>query len=382
MDILRNANAILLILSLTVQLTRAQVEDLLIKAYDKSTLSYTFTETRFLNNGKRAYGFQGEVSSLRRSHDIQYVMSYSSTDKPSYKYVSIKNRKYFGCNILGKSHYEDYKLEKRPTHFFFDGNHPKHIFYPSKTQPELFNDTGYTVSWKELPDYWLLELNWHDQKGGQTLKKYFVDKKDHRIKRSSSYNTSSIDNVVSIDSTVYTYQYIQQSKGEIMKKISSFKPLGPKAQLPQDSANKDTLRIFPAFNLPDTSGIAYKSSQITAKLVLVEFWYKSCAPCLMNMANLESVRKEFKESDLEIIAINTMDKLDSDIKKIIFKLNKSYTFLFNGFDLIRASGVSSYPFTVIYDNSARNIVFRRIGTGKDYTRHITEFIKKRLAEVK
>ena len=136
------------------------------------------------------------------------------------------------------------------------------------------------------------------------------------------------------------------------------------------------------FNLPDTSGKIYNSSSFKAKYVLIEFWYKSCAPCLQNMNNLEKIRRSYDYNQLEVVAINPLDKMSSDLIQKVKKYNKTYLFLFDSEIPKQTLKLNAYPTTIIYDNSTKKIIFNEAGVGSDYFERIDGLLRNILSKQK
>jgi peroxiredoxin len=71
-------------------------------------------------------------------------------------------------------------------------------------------------------------------------------------------------------------------------------------------------REAPSFKLADLDGQKIESSTMRGKLVLLDFWSTSCAPCLREMPTIQSVAKEHKD-DLIVWGIS-LDQAERDKK--------------------------------------------------------------------
>ena len=96
----------------------------------------------------------------------------------------------------------------------------------------------------------------------------------------------------------------------------------------------------------------------------------------MNMPNVEKVRKAFTMEELTVIAIDPLDELDYYLKSKVFKLNKSFLFLFNARVLSKKINIDSYPTTIIYDNKTKGILLYERGASFNYDKTMIDFLKR------
>jgi thiol-disulfide isomerase/thioredoxin len=184
-----------------------------------------------------------------------------------------------------------------------------------------------------------------------------------------------MDGVRMQDSSEFIYDYKNNTKEQIINYVNSFSPF--KKLYKKDNAIdlQDTVSKFPNFVLPDSTFKNYVSSNSVSKYTLVEFWYKSCGPCLNNMKRLNSVRDSIDKSILEIVAINDADKLNGDLLKFISKFNIKYTLLFNGQELRKKLNITAHPSTYIFDNNTRRVVYYAKGTSDGYSEEIIRHMR-------
>jgi peroxiredoxin len=80
-------------------------------------------------------------------------------------------------------------------------------------------------------------------------------------------------------------------------------------------ANED--RRAPDFELPDLSGKPVRFSSYRGKTVILNFWTKTCRPCLEEMATLDELAHLLtEEHDIELLTINT-DGTAEDAKQTL-----------------------------------------------------------------
>lgn len=58
------------------------------------------------------------------------------------------------------------------------------------------------------------------------------------------------------------------------------------------------------------SGDELSSEDVAGDVVVVNFWYASCAPCRVEAADLEKVHGEFEDQGVSFVGVNTFDQAD------------------------------------------------------------------------
>lgn len=121
----------------------------------------------------------------------------------------------------------------------------------------------------------------------------------------------------------------------------------------------------PDFTLPDRDGKAWRLSDHRGKVVVMNFWSVTCAPCIEEMPSLiELARMGKKRSDIEIVAIST-DAGWADVAPIM-PPNNPLRVLFDPQRkvVMEKFGTNQYPETWIIDRDG--IVRARIDGGRDW----------------
>ncbi|QHC65823.1 TlpA disulfide reductase family protein [Rathayibacter oskolensis] len=62
------------------------------------------------------------------------------------------------------------------------------------------------------------------------------------------------------------------------------------------------------FSGTDENGESIDSADLVGRVVVVNFWYASCAPCRAEAADLESVNTEFAGQDVSFVGVNVRDQ--------------------------------------------------------------------------
>ena len=111
----------------------------------------------------------------------------------------------------------------------------------------------------------------------------------------------------------------------------------------------------PAFTLPAylPTGIDSVSlQQYAGKVVLLDFWFKSCGPCMEAMPHYNQLQQSFSKTDFALITVNVEDPVE-DIKFFYNKHQPIYPMLYNGRELWRGLGFTGAPSAILIDRNGK-----------------------------
>lgn len=106
---------------------------------------------------------------------------------------------------------------------------------------------------------------------------------------------------------------------------------------------------FPDIELMDTAYKVIKLSDIKKKFIVVDLWYITCAPCLMNISFLNQFQKNFKDSaDVALIGIDPYNKHNmNNVKKVFKRFNITYPSYVADRDFVDDLDIHSFPTLLI-----------------------------------
>jgi thiol-disulfide isomerase/thioredoxin len=90
--------------------------------------------------------------------------------------------------------------------------------------------------------------------------------------------------------------------------------------------------------------------QLKGKVVLLEFWFKNCGPCIAAVPELSSLKNKYNGLPFELIGINAEDT-QKDAFWFVEKRKVSYTTVYEGNEIAKIYGISGYPTTVLLDKN-------------------------------
>jgi thiol-disulfide isomerase/thioredoxin len=119
------------------------------------------------------------------------------------------------------------------------------------------------------------------------------------------------------------------------------------------------------FKLRDINGNQHEINAQKTKLIMLDFWYLACAPCLKAIPEIVSLRSEYGEDKIEIYGINSYDSTDkrvAEIKRFVKEYNINYPLLIADNLLVSQYKVNVWP--TIYLIQDGRIVYSHLGYDK------------------
>lgn len=134
------------------------------------------------------------------------------------------------------------------------------------------------------------------------------------------------------------------------------------------------------FIIQNYDGETINTRQIHDKVLLIAFYYNNCPPCMDMLDDLERLYRNYKDKGLEIIAINPIDKQQSnfelrrfaELKKLSFNLCSAKRRTIEESYL-----VYSYPTIFIIDKRGK-ICFSHQGYNALFTSEVEKVLKRKL----
>lgn len=136
--------------------------------------------------------------------------------------------------------------------------------------------------------------------------------------------------------------------------------------------------VAPGWALPTLSGDTLSLSDLRGKVVLIDFFYKSCAPCCAALPALQRLHEKYKDRGFVMVGIDPFDDPDEDaMADFLSKRGISYTVAFADRELAETYHVSGYP-TLFLVNRKGKIMQVYVGYSKDMEAEIEKQLLKML----
>ena len=153
-------------------------------------------------------------------------------------------------------------------------------------------------------------------------------------------------------------------------KLQEYVPYKKPELLPVDA-------IAPEWSLNSLNDNIIKLDDYKGQLVLIDFFYKSCYPCLLAIPALQSLHEKYYDQGLRVVGIDPVDKKEDGLDEFLSKHGVTYTILLGNKELAKEYRVSGYPTLYLIDKKGK-ILFRQSGYGEGTEEKIEEIIKQHL----
>jgi thiol-disulfide isomerase/thioredoxin len=135
--------------------------------------------------------------------------------------------------------------------------------------------------------------------------------------------------------------------------------------------------IAPAWELKSLTNENVSLASLKGKLVLIDFFYKSCYPCMLALPVLQSLHEKYKDKGLMIIGIDPYDKRESNIAEFLAKRGITYPVLLEGKQAANDYHVTGYPTIYLIDKNGI-IIKAHSGYGEGTEKELTKLIENNL----
>jgi peroxiredoxin len=134
----------------------------------------------------------------------------------------------------------------------------------------------------------------------------------------------------------------------------------------------------PDWSLPTLAGDTVRLTDLKGKVVLVDFFYKSCAPCCAALPILQSLHEKYKDRGVVVVGIDPYDNpVKDEMVTFLAKRGITYTVLFSDHKLTETYHVHGFPTLFILDRDGK-IVDIHTGFSKEMGTELEEQLQKML----
>ncbi|WP_299128885.1 TlpA disulfide reductase family protein [uncultured Winogradskyella sp.] len=130
------------------------------------------------------------------------------------------------------------------------------------------------------------------------------------------------------------------------------------------------------FNLTDINGNKITSENTKGKVVVFNFWFTTCKPCISEIPELNRIHKKYKDNDSIVFASITFNEKPK-VEKFLKKHAISYPLVTDERAIISAMGISAYPTNIVIGKDGK-IADAIVGGFPKIGEHIDSAIKAAL----
>ncbi len=156
--------------------------------------------------------------------------------------------------------------------------------------------------------------------------------------------------------------------------------IGMNVNAPQDTLrfmSKDLLEIgsvAPDFQLYSADNELIKLSDFQGKVVLLDFWYVGCKPCIKAYKDIDSLKQVLGKNQFEILGMNPINR-KAQINRYIQKYQYNERTVLCSEEIEQAYKIRAYPCVYLIDKQGK-IVFASAGYYQDFASLLAEAIRK------
>lgn len=197
----------------------------------------------------------------------------------------------------------------------------------------------------------------------------YADSVFHTNTKESVYYTTR----TYVDTTNNQYYYIlhKRSQEELDAENKALKE-----RFNNDKKNRSKLKGSTIDNLTmtDMQGNTYTAEQLRGKVVIIDFWFVTCAACIKEMPDLNKIKEDFGTDEVAYFGI-TYDKKPK-VATFLSRVKYDYTVIPDSKHLTEKFGIEFYPTTLVIDKKGIVVYTGDFFDLKDKPENIRKLLKK------
>jgi thiol-disulfide isomerase/thioredoxin len=145
--------------------------------------------------------------------------------------------------------------------------------------------------------------------------------------------------------------------------------------LPPGSGSAEDIGMAPTFATKDLDGTPLSLESLKGKVVVMNFWFIRCQPCLEEMPELNRLAEKYQGQEVEFLAITHEHK--TDVQAFLKKKAFDYRHIVDAKNIAEDYFISGFPTNIVVDRQGR-IVYQSIGYRSQIEEALTKEIDKLL----
>ena len=217
---------------------------------------------------------------------------------------------------------------------------------------------------------WSQENKFEIDKYKKIDSKTFVEiiKKNPEIKVNSIFANGKIfakkdmDSLIRISKTQYFTQIFlsdtvrnelivvnkELTKEDIKIQKSAFKS---KQKNDKEFRNQLDGTIISELAFEDLEGKKYDLESLKGKVIVLNFWFTKCKPCIAEFPDLNKLKEKFKSTPVEFCAVTCNNK--ETVAEFLLKHKLDFTIVPNANGMINTFKIPHYPFNIVIDKEGK-----------------------------
>lgn len=109
----------------------------------------------------------------------------------------------------------------------------------------------------------------------------------------------------------------------------------------------------PEWELYNYLGKKYTLSNLKGNVILMDFWFRGCGPCVKSIPVLESFYEKYKNKGFVVLGLNPYDTNEKILQSFIEKNHMTYPVLINAGNITSQYSIAGYPTVFIIDRKGK-----------------------------
>jgi thiol-disulfide isomerase/thioredoxin len=104
-------------------------------------------------------------------------------------------------------------------------------------------------------------------------------------------------------------------------------------------------------NLEDINGVKFNLENLKGKVIVLNFWFTQCKPCVAEFPELNNLKEKYKNQDVEFFAVTWNNK--ETIEKFLLNHKLDFNIIPNGKLIIDKFKIPHYPYNIVIDKNGK-----------------------------
>lgn len=116
--------------------------------------------------------------------------------------------------------------------------------------------------------------------------------------------------------------------------------------------NQNVGQQIPDFKMEDLDGNKITSENTKGKVLVLNFWFTTCKPCLMEIPELNEVYEKYK-SNPEVVFASITFSSEKEVEQLLKKYPLDYPKVVDAEKICKEFDIKSYPTNIIIDKNGK-----------------------------
>ena len=113
----------------------------------------------------------------------------------------------------------------------------------------------------------------------------------------------------------------------------------------------------PDFELTNLIGEIKSLNQFNEKVIVLNFWFTTCQPCIKEIADLNILAEEYKNKEVVFISIAKNKK--NEVVKFLKKNKFIYDIYLSNEEILKIYSINSYPTNIVIDKTLKIVYYEK-----------------------